>query len=78
MFTSKEEKLKTLASRGDSLAQYYLGRYYLEEKHSVDQGLIWLLKSSFGDPRYANNLLNKLAKQYKSEIQKIKQSLLSI
>jgi hypothetical protein len=77
MFISKEDKLKTLASRGDHLAEYYLGKYYLEEKNSVDEGLTWLLKSSYGDPRYAIGLLKKLATQYNAKIRSIKKTLLS-
>ena len=78
MFGSKEERLRELASRGDHLAEYYLGRYYLEEKNLVDQGLVWLLKSSFGDPRYANGLLRKLATRYNTKIKNIKKTLLSV
>ena len=77
MFTSKEERLKTLASRGDHLAEYYLGRYYLEEKNELEQGLIWLLKSSLGNPSYASLLLSRLSTRYNTKIKKIKQTLLS-
>jgi hypothetical protein len=75
MFFDKEERLKHLASQGDHLAEYYLGKYYLEEINSIDDGLYWLLKSSYGDPRYASVLLNQLSFKYGSKIKKIAQSL---
>lgn len=75
MFFTKEEKLQHLALQGDHLAEYYLGRYYLEEKNSVDDGIYWLLKSRYGDPRYATILLKKLSSKYETKIKKITQDL---
>lgn len=77
VFDSKEDRLKTLASNGNHLAEYYLGKYYLEEKNELEQGLMWLLKSSFGNPSYACKLLNKLETRYHSKIRHIKSTLLS-
>jgi hypothetical protein len=70
-----EERLRKLATSGDHLAEYYLGKYYLEEKGSVDQGLYWLLKSCYGDPRYSTLLLNQLIHKYPTEIKKIKKGI---
>lgn len=75
MFFTKEEKLQHLALQGDHLAEYYLGRYYLEEKNSVDDGIYWLLKSRYGNPCYAMLLLNKLSFKYDLKIKKIAQNL---
>ena len=75
MFESKEEKLKTLASRGDHLAEYYLGKYYIEEMNSLDKGITWLLRSSYANPKYASLLLTKLAHKYPAKIKKLKKDL---
>jgi hypothetical protein len=64
-----------LASQGDHLAEYYLGKYYLEEINSIDDGLYWLLKSSQGNPCYATLLLNKLSSKYGLKIKKITENL---
>jgi hypothetical protein len=75
MFFTKEERLRELALQGDHLAEYYLGRYYLEEINSVDDGIYWLLKSRYGDPRYASVILNKLSSKYETKIKKIARDL---
>jgi hypothetical protein len=75
MFFTKEERLRELALQGDHLAEYYLGRYYLEEKNSIDKGLFWLLKSRYGNPSYAAVILNKLSSKYAIKIKKLEKSL---
>lgn len=75
MFENKEEKLKTLASRGDALAEYYLGKYYIEEVNSLDEGITWLLRSSYVNPQYASLLLTKLSYKYPAKIKKLKKNL---
>ena len=75
MFCLKEQKLKELALRGDHLAEYHLGRYYLEERNLIDDSIFWLLKSRYGDPRYAAVLLNKLSSKYAIKIKKLEKSL---
>ena len=67
----REEKLKELALRGDHLAEYYLGKYYLEEKNAIEEGIRWLLKSSYGNPSYASILLNKLVMKYPKQIKEL-------
>jgi len=70
----REEKLKKLALRGDHLAEYYLGKYYLEEKNALEEGIQWLLKSSYGNPSYSAIILNKLLMKYPRKIKKLKRS----
>ena len=75
MIEEKEVKLKKLASEDDYLAQYYLGKYYIEEKGNVDVGLYWLLKSRYGKPSYSSVLVAKLSRKYPNRIRAIEKDL---